>query len=54
MMNYYTIGESMKEQQNEVAFHINQRLENTTSSSTTKVTGFSKWNIFKSTQKSIA
>ena len=51
-MNYYTFGESVKEQQSETAFHAEQRLENTTASFTSKVKGLSKWNIFKSTQKS--
>lgn len=54
MMNYYNVGEAMKDSQHEVEYHNNQRLENTTASSTSKVKGLSKWNIFKSTQKSIA
>lgn len=54
MMNYYTFGESVKAEQTEMEFHTNQRLENTTSSFTSKVKGLSKWNFFKSTQKSIA
>lgn len=54
MMNYYTVGESMKDTKNEMAFQAKQRMENTTSSFTTKVKGLSKWNIFKSTQKSIS
>lgn len=53
-MNYYTFGESVKANQNEVTFHNNQRLENITTSTTSKVKGISKWNIFRSTQKSIA